>query len=122
MGSYVNGSLGPNEQVIQETRYHWIIFLFPSGVLTLWLYPLLARWSSEFAITNRRIIIKTGLIQRKTVELNIHHVESVNVEQSVMGRILDYGTVTIIGSGGTREVFSHIESPMEFRRAYQHNV
>jgi uncharacterized membrane protein YdbT with pleckstrin-like domain len=122
MGQYVDSSLGPNEQVIQETRYHWIIFTFPSGILTLWLYPLIARWSSEFAITSTRIVIKTGLVRRRTVELNIHQVESVNVDQSILGRMLNYGTVTIVGSGGTREVFSHIEHPLEFRRAYQHQL
>jgi len=122
MGQYVNSTLIDNEQVIHETHIHRIIFLFPSGILTLWLYPLIVRWSHEFAITNRRIVIKTGLIQRRTVELNIHQVESVNVEQSIMGRLFDYGTVTIVGSGGTKEVFAYIERPLEFRRAYQQYV
>jgi uncharacterized membrane protein YdbT with pleckstrin-like domain len=122
MGHYVDSSLGPNEQVIQETRYHWIIFTFPSGIFTLWLSPLIARWSSEFAITNRRIVIKTGWVRRRTIELNIQQVESVNVDQSILGRMLNYGTVTIVGSGGTREVFAYIERPLEFRQAYQHQL
>lgn len=122
MGQYVDSSLAPNERVIHETRFHWIIFTFPSGILTLWIYPLIARWSSEFAITSRRIVIKTGLIRRRTVELNIHQVESVNVDQSVLGRLLNYGRVTIVGSGGTKEVFAYIERPLEFRRAYQHQL
>lgn len=122
MGQYVDSTLTDNEKVIHETRFHRIIFLFPSGILTLWLYPLIVRWSSEFAITNRRVVIKTGLIQRRTVELNIHQVESVNIEQSILGRLFDYGTVTIVGSGGTKEVFAYIERPLEFRRAYQQQV
>jgi len=122
MGQYVNGSLADNEHVIHETRFHRIIFMFPSAILTLWIYPFIARWSSEFAITNRRIVIKTGLIQRRTVELNIHQVESVHVDQSILGRLLDYGTVTIVGSGGTKEVFAYIEDPLKFRRAYQQQV
>lgn len=122
MGQYVDGSLADNERVIHETRFHRIIFWFPSGILTLWIYPLISRWSSEFAITNRRIVIKTGWIQRRTVELNIHQVESVHVDQSILGRLLDYGTVTIVGSGGTKEEFAYIEDPLGFRRAYQQQV
>ena len=71
MGQYVNSTLIDNEQVIHETHIHRIIFLFPSGILTLWLYPLIVRWSHEFAITNRRIVIKTGLIQRRLSLIHI---------------------------------------------------
>jgi uncharacterized membrane protein YdbT with pleckstrin-like domain len=120
MGAYVDNSLAPDEIVVRETQHHWIIYWFPSAFLTLWLYPAIQRITSEFAITSRRIIIKTGLISRRTVELNIRQVESVNVDQSILGRLLGYGTVTIVGSGGTREVFAHIQEPLEFRRAYQH--
>jgi uncharacterized membrane protein YdbT with pleckstrin-like domain len=122
MGKYVNDSLAPGETVVCETRYHWIIFLFWSSILTLGIAPLIARWSSEFVITNRRIVIKEGLIRRRTLELNVRQVESVGVDQSVVGRLLNYGTVTIVGSGGTREVFSHISHPIEFRRAYQQQL
>jgi uncharacterized membrane protein YdbT with pleckstrin-like domain len=69
-----------------------------------------------------RVIIKLGLFSRHTVELNIHQVESVNVSQSLVGRMLDYGSVTVVGSGGTREVFAYIARPMEFRQAYQHQL
>lgn len=83
---------------------------------------MIARWSSEFVITTRRVVIKTGLVSRRTVELNLLHVESVNVDQGILGRLLDFGTVTIVGSGGTREVFAYIEHPLAFRRAYQHQL
>ncbi len=119
MGRYVNSSLGPNEQVEHETHFHWIIFLFPRSLLTLWIAPLYARLSSEFVITTRRIVIKTGLMSIRTVELNLNQVESINVEQSLLGRLLAYGSVTVVGSRGTREVFRHIAGPLEFRRAYQ---
>jgi len=64
--------------------------------------------SSEFAITNKRVIIKVGLISRKTLEMNLSKIESVNVDQSILGRILRYGTLTVIGTGGTRETFTTI--------------
>lgn len=119
MGGYVDNNLGPGERVVQETRYHWIVYCFPRSIMTLGLLPWLERLSSEFAITNKRIIIKTGLILRRTVELNLQQVESVKVDQSIFGRLLDYGTVTIVGSGGTREVFPHIRQPLMFKRASQ---
>jgi uncharacterized membrane protein YdbT with pleckstrin-like domain len=120
MGQYVNASLAPNEEIVYEARYHPVIFWFPVAIFTLWLQPLIARWPSEFVITTRRVVIKTGLVSRRTVEINLHHVESVNVDQSILGRLLDFGTVTIVGSGGTHEVFAYIEKPLAFRRAYQH--
>jgi hypothetical protein len=62
MGNYVNSNLIRDEYVVYETKLHWITFLTLKGVLTLFLAPLIAYWTSEFAITNKRVIIKTGFI------------------------------------------------------------
>jgi uncharacterized membrane protein YdbT with pleckstrin-like domain len=80
---------------------------------------MLQRALSEFVITNRRIIIKTGFIARSTFEMNLSKIESVNVEQTAMGRILNYGSITIIGTGGTKETFHNIAKPLSFRKAFQ---
>ena len=119
MGSYVNNHLIKDESVVLETNYHWVIFISWLGLFTLLLGPAIIRWSSEFVITNRRIIIKTGFIARNTFEMNLSKIESVNVDQSFMGRILGYGSMTIIGTGGTREAFRNIRKPLEFRKAFQ---
>jgi uncharacterized membrane protein YdbT with pleckstrin-like domain len=119
MGSYVKNHLIRDESVILETNYHWIIFISWYGLFTLLIGPAIARWSSEFVITNRRIIIKQGFIARKTFEMNVSKIESVNVDQSLFGRMLDYGSITIIGTGGTRESFHNIRKPLEFRKAFQ---
>lgn len=119
MGTYVDNHLIRDESVVIETNYHWVIFISLRGIFTLFLAPVIDRWQSEFVITNRRIIIKTGLIARRTVEMNLSKIESVNVDQSVMGRILSYGSITIIGTGGTRETFHNISKPLEFRKAFQ---
>ena len=119
MGTYVNNHLIRDESVVFETNYHWIIFISLRGIFTLFLAPVIDRWQAEFVITNRRIIIKTGFISRKTVEMNLSKIESVNVDQSVVGRILRYGSITIIGTGGTRETFHNISRPIEFRKAFQ---
>jgi uncharacterized membrane protein YdbT with pleckstrin-like domain len=119
MGSYVHNNLISGEQVVYEARLHWIIFFSFRSVFTLLILPLIDRWTSEFAITNKRVIMKVGLIRRKALEMNLSKIESVNVDQTIMGRIFGYGTVTIIGTGGTRESFHRISKPMEFRRVFQ---
>ena len=119
MGSYVQDNLISGEKVVYETRLHWILFLSLRGLLTLWIGPFIEYWTSEFAITNKRVIVKMGLIRRQTLELNLQRVESVSVSQSILGRILGYGTITIIGTGGTKEPFHRIAHPLEFRKAVE---
>lgn len=119
MGSYVNSNLIAGEQVVHETRYHWIIFFSLKSILTLGLYALYLRWVDEFVITNKRVVIKTGLISRKTLELNLSKIESVGVDQSMMGRLLGYGSINLVGTGGTNESFHIIGNPMEFRKKFQ---
>jgi uncharacterized membrane protein YdbT with pleckstrin-like domain len=119
MGNYVNNHLIRDEHVVFETNFHWVIFISLRGIFTLFIAPAFTRWVSEFAVTNRRIIIKTGFVARRTVEMNLSKIESVNVDQTVMGRIFGYGSITIIGTGGTRESFHNIARPLEFRKAFQ---
>ena len=119
MGHYVNNHLIRDESVAFETRLHWITFLTLKSLLTLTIKAWFDRWFSEFVITNRKIIIKTGIIGRETFEMNLSKIESVNVDQSIMGRILNYGSITIIGSGGTKETFHKIAKPLAFRKAFQ---
>ncbi len=119
MGNYVDNNLIKDEHVELETTYHWIIFFNLRAILTLFIAPLIDKYSDEFAITNRRVIIKTGLISRNTFEMNLSKIESVNVDQSILGRILGYGTIRIVGSGGTKEEFPNIRKPLEFRKKFQ---
>lgn len=119
MGKYVNGNLLEGERVVYETRLHWITFISLRGLLTLFIAPLIDRATSEYAITTKRIVIKRGLVSVHTLEMNLSKVESINVDQSLLGRMLDYGTLTVIGTGGTREVFPSIAHPKEFRRQFQ---
>jgi uncharacterized membrane protein YdbT with pleckstrin-like domain len=119
MGNYVNNHLIKDESVAFETKLHWITLFTLRSLFTLSLAFWFDRWLSEFVITNRRIIIKTGFIARNTFEMNLSKIESVNVDQSVMGRIFNFGSMTIIGSGGTRETFHKISKPLKFRKAFQ---
>lgn len=119
MGNYVDNHLTRDEHVEYETDYHWIIFISLGAVFTLLLKPIIDKWTSEFAITNKRVIIKTGLISRKTIEMNLQKIESVNVDQSILGRLLGYGNLHIVGTGGTRETFKKIKKPIIFRKKFQ---
>lgn len=119
MGTYVNNNLISGEVVKYETSYHWIIFVSLRAFFTLFITPLIDKWTSEFAITNKRVIVKTGLIRRRTIELNLSKIESVNVNQSVLGRIFGFGSIQIVGTGGTKEIFPNINKPLSFRKKFQ---
>jgi len=73
------------------------------------------RWTTEIAVTNKRIIYKRGFIRRKTIEMQMDKVTSVDVEQSIFGRILGYGDIRIEGAGQSFEELRTIASPIEFR-------
>ena len=86
------------------------------------LIGVLRRSSVEIAVTNHRVLIKTGIMARNTVELMLTKVESIGVDQSLAGRMAGYGKVVIRGTGGTHEVFDRIASPLEFRRQVQERI
>jgi|SRR5579859_6204056 len=80
---------------------------------------LLRKNSTEVAVSNRRVLIKTGFISRKTIEVTLSKVESIGVNQSALGGMLGYGTVIVRGTGGTLESFSRIAHPAELCRQIQ---
>src|SRR5215212_980574 len=77
----------------------------------------LKRFGTEIAVTDRRVIYKTGLIRRHTTEINMDKIESVDVDQSVMGRLFGYGTVTIRGTGEVVKPLRDVADPIDFRNA-----
>ena len=83
---------------------------------------LVIRASAEFAVTNKRVIFKSGVIRRKTLEMFLNKIESVGVDQSVGGRVLGYGTIVLRGTGNTAEPFDRISRPLEFRRQVQEQI
>ncbi len=139
---YIESNLLPGETVVQRARLHWIVFLkavavFVAGLALLYFEPRtiglvvsaiglimavppwLERVTSEFGVTSKRVIIKVGLIKRRTLELLIRQVEAISVDQSLSGRIFNFGTITLTGTGGVKETFHNIASPLEFRRSIQ---
>ncbi len=79
--------------------------------VTAWFH----RWTTETDVTNLRVVHKTGFIRRRTFEISLDKVESVDVNQSILGRILNYGDVTILGVGEGKTTISSIASPLVFR-------
>ena len=75
------------------------------------------RWTTETDVTNLRVVHKTGFIKRRTFEISLDKVESVDVDQSILGRLMNYGDLTIRGSGEGMQTISTIASPLAFRNA-----
>ena len=74
------------------------------------------------AVTNRRVLIKTGMTSRRTLDLMLSRVESIAVQESTAGRLFGYGSVIVRGTGGTPESFLMIAHPQDFRRAVQQQI
>lgn len=96
-------------------------FLF-LGALALIGGGIVRRNATEIAVTSRRVLIKTGIANRRTLELLLSRIESIGVNESPLGRILGYGTVVLRGTGGTPEQFDRIAHPLDFRREVQRQV
>ena len=145
--SYIDKNLLQGERVVFRTRLHWkllvgpVLFLLAMLVPAAWLYvqrtwtnwvllapaigllvlfaAIVKRGSSDFAVTNKRVMMKTGVFNTRSVELLLSKIEAIAVNQSVGGRMFGYGNIVVTGSGGTEESFADIQAPLEFRRAVQ---
>ena len=100
----------PAETILGSALILWGLFVL--------IGPIIAKETTELVITNRRIIAKFGLISRYTIEINLPKVESISVSQSILGRMLDYGNLQIVGTGGTKEPIPYISQPLMFRRKF----
>jgi uncharacterized membrane protein YdbT with pleckstrin-like domain len=173
--SYIQQNLMPGEQVVYQTKLHWMGLVNPIislglGVVVALFGLRLSNWvikfvpdvsnlhdtlaalnkyefifwiigglwalsalvgllsmissmlTSEFALTNKRVVIKTGMIRRATTELLLAKIESINVEQSLFGRLFNYGTIIITGTGTTHEPFTNIANPLVFRQHVQEQI
>lgn len=144
---YIDENLMNGERVVHRSKLHWIVFLKPI-VLALVAFMFLAGkkevapvgnllfliaivWAvsafisfktSEFGITNKRVLIKVGFIRRTSLETLLTKVEGIQVNQGILGRIFNYGTIMVKGTGGTSNPFHKIEEPMEFRKKVQEQI
>lgn len=127
MSSYVDSVLSPGETVQYRAKCSvWSLLpLIILGLLLItvvigvvfWLAAFLRYISVEMAVTNKRVIAKTGFITRRTVELNLAKVESIQVEQGLLGRLFNYGTIVVAGAGTPQAPVAGITDPLKFRAA-----
>ncbi len=105
----------------------WVILLYPGmGFVALGLLCYLGLklrgHAAEFGVTTKRVVIKTGVLHRRTLELILQKIESIDIEQSILGRLLGYGTLTITGLGGSSRPYRNIARPMVFRMHVQRAI
>ena len=143
MGRYVQSILQPGERLLYSTTIHGIIYLpgvlclavaaacfaasavFPPLLIGVGIFAIIGmmlvcrawfrRWTKESEITTLRVIYKEGFISRQTFEMSLDKVESVDVAQSVLGRIFNWGDVEVFGVGEGRKKIKMIAAPLEFR-------
>ena len=129
MTSYVEGALVKDEAIVHVghlslwSMWHLLalgLLLLPAFGLGLivWIVAYVRFKSTELAITTKRVIVKVGFIRRSTVEININKVESIQVDQGIVGRLFNFGTLVIAGAGTPQAPVTGISSPMDFRKAF----
>lgn len=142
---YIEKNLLDDEVVIYRAKISLAFFLYPMCVLgfLIWfsskihaialvfsvlfvIYVLLRIFftilTTEFALTDRRIIGKKGIIFQRSMEILLNQVESIPISQPLDGRIFGFGTVTVTGTGGTREYFKSIKNPKELRKQVNNQI
>jgi uncharacterized membrane protein YdbT with pleckstrin-like domain len=147
--SYIDKGLMDGERIVYRGKLHWVVFLWPiiffvaaimltiiiggaEGFIIGFMLIAVSIFSSigsfityktsEFGITNKRLIVKVGFIHRNSLEVLLNKVEGIEVNQNILGRILGFGSVTISGTGGTKDPFHRIDAPLEFRSKAQEQI
>jgi uncharacterized membrane protein YdbT with pleckstrin-like domain len=129
VSSYVDEVLINDERVMYRARISiwslWpfillgVILLPAYGIgLLFWLWAWIVYSTTELAITNKRVIAKTGLIERRTIEMFLEKIESIQVDQSVLGRLFNFGSVVISGTGVHSAPFKSISDPLSLRKNF----
>lgn len=128
MSSYVEGALVKDERILHQghiskwSLWHLIVLgvvLLPVVIGLVFLVIAYVRYkSTELAVTTKRIIVKHGFIGRQTIEINLNKAESIQVDQGVLGRMFDFGTLIISGTGTSHAPLTGIAEPMAFRKAF----
>jgi uncharacterized membrane protein YdbT with pleckstrin-like domain len=128
--SYIEESLSEGEKVVRVFRQHWITRI----PLVLWIllaiatfglalpiaiYEWLRLRTLEFGVTNKRVIFKQGIISRRTEEMKLGSIETVEIDQGVWGRMLGFGDIKVTGRGVSDVLFMRIDDPMEVKRGIE---
>lgn len=131
MASYLEAALDRDERVVYQGHISlwsmWrpialgIVLLPAFGIGLFFLGVAYVRYkTTELAITSKRVIVKAGFVRRRTIEINVGRVESIQVDQDILGRLFDFGTLIIAGAGSPQAPIVGVSEPMEFRKACTH--
>jgi len=149
--SYIEKNLMNGESIVYRGKLHWVVFLWSiilfviailffvvggdtAGVghlfgiialiiaITTGIAAIINYTTSEFGITNKRVMVKVGFIRRNSLEVLLNKVEGIQVNQGIFGRILGFGSITVSGTGGTKDPFHKIDAPLEFRKKVQEQI
>ena len=123
---YVDQTLGVQEQVLYRAKFHWsytlvaILILLTLGIALIGVviaaYMMIAKWTTEIVVTSERFVFKRGWIARRTQEVNLNKIEEVNLNQSILGRVLGYGRLRVQGTGVGAIDLPAIDAPLTLRR------
>ena len=141
--SYVKKNLIDGEEILYQASTHWFILIpsffygilgifslaflalsaFLSMLITIFFLALsfntaLPYFVNELAMTNKRVISKKGFIRRDTSELKLSKLETIEIKQSIFGRIFGFGKIICIGTGGSETSIDNIDNPLEFRKKF----
>lgn len=128
--SYIEESLSEGEKVVRVFKQHWItriplalwiLLAIPTFGLALpiAIYEWLRLRTLEFGVTNKRVIFKQGIISRRTEEMKLGSIETVEIDQGVWGRMLGFGDIKVTGKGLSDVLFRRIDDPMEVKRGIE---
>lgn len=128
--SYIEESLSNEETINKIFEHHWIVKVhiginFFFALTVIWLIPAIIIWLgwkyTENGVTNKRVIHKHGIISRITDEIRLSAIESIEIKQSLLGRIFGYGNIIVAGRGNGIVVIKWIDNPMEVKRIIENS-
>lgn len=133
--------------VVYTARLNWVIFFWPTaliifagylyfeypkfatpslyviGIGILWLMMMYGSYAfSILMIKNRQVILRKGIMVRKTIDIPMNKIESIDISQSIIGSLFHYGTLVITGTGGTQQIINYINKPLTCRRVIEQQM
>ena len=123
---FIKSTLPENETIEMEIAFHWThsliawLALFFLGWLIVGIFIFISmyieKWTTERALTNKRLVIKRGLISRQTEEMSFNRIEEVNLKQSILQRLLGSGNIRVTGTGSGEVVMKNIDDPLAVQK------
>jgi uncharacterized membrane protein YdbT with pleckstrin-like domain len=124
MGAFVNGNLMNGERVAHTLKWHWVVYVLPTlsiflGIGIVWLpFKILQAWTSEVAITDRRLLGKVGIIARDTYDFPLDTIASIQIDQGIFGRLIGFGSLRFKNDGEYFQIPLFVGSPQVIRNMF----